>query len=244
MFLLLIALLGFASSILSNISGGAGSLILLPALLVLGVEPIVAIGTIKAAGIGLVVGTSFGSRKKKLIRKEHVKPLLVASIVASFLGPLLSLSLSNHSVKIISSALIIITALFSLYSWNKTAEAQKFSRKSEIVGYCLYFFSSLFLAGFGSGIGLLSTYILINIIGMSALEAVSTRRLVGLVAGPLQLLPFLLSHKVDVGLGIALLLGSLLGGYVGLHVAIKQGNEFIKRMTAISAIVLLIFAFV
>jgi len=243
MLVTIVGLLGFISSFLSNLSGGAGSLILLPALLALGVEPIIAIGTIKFAGLGIVLGTNAGTRQKGLVRKEHLVPLLIVATLASIIGPQLSLHMGAHAVKIVSSVLIIITALFSLFSWRKSADSHKVSKKQEYIGYGLYFLATLALAGFGSGVGLISTYVLMSVIGLSALEAVGTRRAAGLVAAPLQLIPFMLYGKVDYGLGIALLIGSFAGGYLGLKLAIKGGNEFVKRCMAAASIILLIAAF-
>ena len=244
MLIALMVLIGFTTSFVGNVSGGAGSLVQLPALLALGVQPIVAIGSIKLGSLGLVWGAAIGSRKKGIVRKDHLTPMLVLATLASIIGPLVSLNLSSHAIKIISTIFITSTAIFALGSWRASAESHHVSVLRVRLGYLAYFGSSTLLAGFGSGIGILSTYILMSLVGMSALEAIGTRRIAGLIAAPLQLAPFIISDKVDYGLGFALLAGSLVGGFLGLRFAINRGNEFVKRVMAISAIILLAIAFI
>lgn len=240
----MVGLIGLIASYLSNLSGGGGALLILPALLAMGVSPLAAIGTIKIGSLGLVAGSIASSKDKGVIRKDYIYPLLAIVAVASILGPRISLGLDESKVKLISSTFILLTASVALVSLRFDTRRREISRVSRFAGYGLYFVSTSILAGFGSGIGILSNYILIGLLGMSPIETVSTRRVVGLVGVPLQLLVFAIGTQLNWTLGISLLIGNAIGGYFGMNAAIKQGNMFIKKAMALTSIILVISLFI
>lgn len=241
--IILVGLIGLVTSFLSNISGGGGALILLPSLLAIGLEPITAIGTMKVGSIGLVIGSVASTKDKGVVRKEYLLPLILIVAIASVIGPRITFYLSSEQVKIISSVIIIITGLVAILSFKFKARARKVSKTSLYIGYGIYFFTTTVLAGFGSAIGLLSNYILIGLLGMSAVETVSTRRITGLLGTPIQLLAFAFASQINWPLGLSLMAGSIVGGYIGMNTAIEKGNLFIKRAMAVAAIVLVISLF-
>lgn len=240
---LFITLVGFVTSFLSNIAGGSGSVILLPLLLALGVSPPAAVGTDKLTALGLVIGSSLSAKGKKVVRKDYLKPLLGVATLASVIGPLIALNLEASQVRVVSSALIVITAIASIVSWKVAHKPREVNAHSKYFGYLLYFLVTCLLAGFGSA-GLLNTYILIGFLGMSAIETISTRRIVGLVGVPIQLLLFARAGQINWEVGVGLLVASLGGGYLGLNSAIKLGNQIVKRAMAVVSIILVISLFI
>lgn len=242
--LLIVALLGLGNSFLSNMAGGGGARILFPALVLLGFAPIDAVGTIKLGALGLGIGSALTTKGKEVVRMDHMKPLLLIVIAASLLGPIISLNLSQDIVKVISSTMIVITAVASIISWRMAKSGGKVSAKSKYTGYLLYFVAVTLLAGFGSSIGLLMSYIIIGFLGFSAIEAVSTRRVLGLVGLPLQILPFALQGSVDYLIGSVLFVGMAAGGYIGLHTAMKLGSGFLRGSMAVMSIILVGLLFI
>lgn len=239
-----VLLLGVVSSFLSNISGGGGALILLPTLLHLKVPPLQAIGTIKLGAIGIIMGSVAGARHKGVVRRDFIKPLLIITIITSVLGPQLSLIPGENVAKLASSVLIIITALASLASWRMAGASRTATKWQRYSGYALFFIISMLFAGFGSGLGILVNYVLIGFLGMTAVETISTRRVIQIVGIPLQLVSFVSQGEVNVPLGIALIIGTALGGFMGMNMAIKKGNEFVKKAMALVSIILVISLFV
>lgn len=242
--IIVVAFIGLITSFLSNIAGGGGSLILLPALLAIGLSPLNAIGTIKAGAIGLVIGSVASSKGKGLVRKDYLGPLFIIVFLASLVGPQLSVHLPEAKVKVISSLFIIVTSIVAIFSWRLSPERRAVKAWQRNLGYMLYFITITLLAGFGSAIGLLGSYILLGLLGMSALETTATRRLVGVIGAPVQLIAFILSGHVNLAFGLAAGLGSAIGGYIGLNTAFKQGNLFVKRAMGITAILLVASLFV
>ncbi len=241
--LILVFLLGIVSSYLSNISGGGGYFILLPALLHLGIPPLPAIGTIKFGAIGMMFGSFVSAKNKNVIRRDYLKPLIIITAITSILGPQLAFAPSDEAVKLISSIIIIITALASLASWRMAGNSREVTKRQKYLGYGLFFILSTVFAGFGSGLGILVNYVLIGFLGMSAVETISTRRAVAIVGIPIQLIFFIGHGEVNIPLGFALVLGCAIGGFLGLNTAIRKGNMFVKRAMALVAIILVISLF-
>lgn len=239
-----VLLLGIVASFLSNISGGGGALLLLPAMLHLGVPPLKAIGTIKLGAIGLIAGSIMSARHKGVVRWDYLKPLLIITVVTSIIGPQLAFVPSDNTLILISSIIIVITAAATLASWRMAGFAREVTKWQKYWGYTVFFLISTVFAGFGSGMGILVNYVLIGFLGMTAVQTLSTRRVLQIIGIPLQLIFFIGQGAVDIPLGIALILGTAIGGFLGLNTAIRKGNTFVKRAMAVVSIILVISLFV
>ncbi len=240
----LVFFVGFVASFLSGMAGGGGILIVMPFLLALNVSPVQAIATAKMGTLGLLVGSAVEVRGKKIVRKEYLWPLIIIAAAASIIGPQITLNTDPETIKIVSSIMIALTAIVSLVSYRIVGKNRSVSKLSLYAGFLLYFILTILLAGFGSGLGLLSTYALIILLGMTPIETIATRRVVGLVGTPLQLLSFIVAAQVDFKLGIALFLGSFLGSRLGVRISLKRGNNFVKKAMAITSLALVISLFI
>ncbi|OGL34682.1 hypothetical protein A3F65_03205 [Candidatus Saccharibacteria bacterium RIFCSPHIGHO2_12_FULL_47_16b] len=240
---LIIFLVGLVTSFLAGLSGGGAGLIILPVLIGLGLGPIESLGALKMGLIGLVVSSLFSKSARPHVRKDHLRPLILIAAVASVLGPLLAFNLTDSQVKFFSGGLILVVAVASLLTWKIASHTRQVSKKSEYIGYASYFVGGAVLAGFGAGVSLLNNYIVIGLLGMSSLESISTRRMVGLVAVPIQFLMFALGGQVNYPAGWILIGAMAIGGLLGLNYAVKKGNEFVKKVMAATAIVLVILLF-
>lgn len=234
-------LLGLIPGFLSNIAGGGAGLIAVPSLMALGLSPISAIATTKFGAVGFIAGSGISGHARKLTRYDHAKPLIFIAIITSVIGPLISMKLSQSHVKSLIAFFIILTACVSLASIKKSYISKEVSKSSRRVGYILFFLSSTMGAGFASGMGLLGNYILILLLGFSALETIATTRTIGIIGTIIQLLIFVKGGNIDYALGSLLLVGSFIGGYFGMHFAVKKGNDFVKKAMAVFAVVLVIY---
>ncbi len=240
---LIVLVVGLVTSFLANVTGGGGALIILPVLIGLGLSPIDAIGTIILGAVGFVVGSAVSRHARGIVRRDHIMPMIFIVAAASIIGPSISVNLSQSSVKAISGTMIILTAIISLVTWNAASHSRSVSSSSRYSGYGLYFVTSTLLAGFSSGIGLLSNYILVGLVGLSAIETIATRRIAGLIGVPIQLAIYAGSGHVHLAFGLLLSLSSFVGAYFGINYAIKKGSDFVKKAMTITAIALVILTF-
>lgn len=240
---LIILLVGIVISFLAGLSGGGAGLIILPVLFALGLGSTEAVGAMKMGFIGFVLSSLFSTTARPHVRKDYLRPLIIIVTVTSLAGPLVAIGLDDSQVKFISSTLILITAIASLLTWRMASKTRTVTQMSQYLGYFSYSISGLLVAGFGAGISLISNYILIGLLGMSPLQSVATRRIVGLIAVPLQFIMFALAGEVDYVAGSMLVIGMAIGGLLGLNYAVKKGNEFVKKAMAVASIILVITLF-
>lgn len=74
--------------------------------------------------------------------------------------------------------------------------------------------------------------VMMNLLGLTALEANATRRIPGFLLASVSLLIYISSDVVYYAHGLAMLAGMVVGGYIGTHIAIKQGSKFVKIVFA------------
>jgi len=105
------------------------------------------------------------------------------------------------------------------------------------IGLVLYFLIQIFTGFFGAGTGVFIFYILMLCFGLTITEAVATQSIPLLVLSISSLALFALHGIIDYEIGIVLLAGMALGGYIGAHFALKKGNKWIKGLFAVIVII-------
>lgn len=235
--------IGMAGSAISATCGAGAGLLTSPYFILLGLPPQTAIGTAKFGGIGLTIGSLGRFKKTEHIRWEFVASFMLVSILAGIAGAQLLLFLNGETVHYI----VVYAALLALpFLFLKKIGIEQFQpTKTQLgIGYVCKFFTESVQAAFGSGLGVLTSIVVMFFFGFTALEANATKRIPGLLKELVTIPAFAIAGIIAYDHGFALMLGSLVGGYAGAHIAVKKGNVFVKIMlaivVAITAIMILI----
>lgn len=232
--------ISLVANLLSSLAGGGAGLLQLPALIFLGLAFPVALVTHKIASVALGLGASV-----KHIRAGHFNWRFAALILATGLpgvicGAFWVLSIPERVAQILLGVLTLALGLYSII--NPKLGQNNESKHRDYAGYCIGG-AVLFLIGalngsLTSGSGLFVTLWIIRWFGLEYKEALAyTMILVGFFwngAGALTLSLEQAPHWVWLP---ALLGGSLIGGYLGAHLAIVKGNLFIKRVFELLTVV-------
>jgi len=215
------------ASIGSSIAGGGGGLLISPYMILIGLPPQVAVATPKLAGLGLAIGSVQRFARSNVINWRMVVWLAPISIVAGIVGPQILVQTSQKVVGYIVIAVSISLSLATLKSKVGLEERQP-SKRGRLLGYALYSLIAILQAAFGSGIGSLIMFVFMGLLGMNALAANATKRVVGVgILIPASIILFS-NGLIDVPHGIAMLLGMYCGGWIGAHIAINRGSQFIR----------------
>jgi uncharacterized membrane protein YfcA len=226
----------FFFSLLANIfsafAGGGAGLIQLPLLIFLGLSFGVALATHKVATVALGVGATARHLREGSLEWRFSLWVLVTGIPGVALGGITILQVPDQWARI---ALGILTIGLGVYSLLKANLGQVHApRHRDRAGYLaggLGLFTIGFLNGsLTSGTGLFCTLWLVRWFGLDYRRAVAyTLVLVGLFWNGAGAITLGLLGRIQWPWLPALLAGSLLGGYVGAHLAITGGNRWIKR---------------
>ncbi len=229
-FFLLIA--SFLANWFSALSGGGAGLIQFPMLIFLGLPFGVALATHKVASVALGVGATLRHMRESHLERRLAAAILLAGVPGVVLG---SSFILQVPARLAQTVLGVLTIGLGLYSIFKPALGQHFTPKNQSGSAWLPGLAGIFCVGvlngsITSGTGLFLTLWLIHYFGLDYKRAVAyTLILVGLIWNGTGAVVLGVLGTVAWTWMPALLLGSLLGGYVGSHWAITRGNKLIKR---------------
>lgn len=230
----------------SALAGGGAGLIQLPALIFLGLPFPLALATHKIATVALGIGATGRHLKEGHLNWPLVLLIIVAGGPAVILGVLAILDFDPRSAEIILGLLTLALVLYSFFKPDLGQQSQEKHR--HVWGYVIGALG-LFVFGFingalSAGSGLFVTLWLIYWFGLDYKTAVAQTMLgVGLVWNAIGALSMGVMAEVQWSWLPALLIGSLVGGYLGAHTSILSGNKVVKRVfeliTLIAALKLL-----
>lgn len=230
---LILLIVSLIANILSAMAGGGAGLLQLPALIFLGLPFSIALATHKIATVALGVGATFKHSQQKTTRLPLALVMLGFGLPGVIIGAKAVLSIPEPLAK---TFLGVLTAGLGLYSMVKKSLGQDYHPKhSDWQGHLLGGIG-LFVLGFlngalSSGTGLFVTLWLVTWYGFDYKRATAyTMILVGLFWNGTGAVTFAMLTEVQWDWLPMLLLGSLLGGYVGASLAVKHGNPVIKKV--------------
>jgi uncharacterized membrane protein YfcA len=229
---ILLFIIATVANLFSALAGGGAGLLQLPALLFLGLPFSVALATHKVASVFLGIGATARHLKSSQLNLKFVAIILACGLPGVIIGANAILKIDAHWSQL---ALGILTLGLGLYSGFQSELGKTLALKHQdwpglALGGTVLFLIGALNGSLTSGTGLFVTLWLVRWFGLDYKMAVAyTLVLVGIFwngAGAITL--GVLGHIQWTWLP-ALILGSLMGGYAGAHLAIVKGNSLIKR---------------
>ena len=221
-----------AANFFSALSGGGAGLIQFPILIFLGLPFGVALATHKVASVALGLGATLRHFRESHLERRFSLIILGAGLPGVVLGAATILQVPE---KLATLLLGVLTFSLGLYSIFKPRLGMDYEPRNDRGGPLLAGMAGLFIVGFlngsiTSGTGLFLTLWLIRHFGLDYKRAVAyTLILCGVVWNGTGALVLGVLGTIAWDWMPALLAGSVIGGYLGSHVAIRKGNLWIKR---------------
>lgn len=231
--------IALCANALSALAGGGAGLIQLPAIIFLGLPFSVALATHKVASVALGIGASIRHYRNGSFDKKISMIVVASGVPGVIAGANCILLVPTY---LATMALGILTIAIGIYSACKPALGQHYNNKHRdtngyIIGAVGLFFFGFLNGSLTSGTGLLVTLWLIRWFGFDyKLATAHTLVLVGLCWNSTGAITLGVQQEIAWAWLPALLLGSLLGGYIGAHLSIIKGNQLIKRVFEITTI--------
>ena len=229
---ILLFFISLAANIFSAFAGGGAGLLQFPALIFLGLPFGLALATHKVASVALGVGATLRHLREKSLERRFSLFILAAGLPGVVAGAGFILQVPDRLAQV---SLGLLTMGLGVYSWfNKQLGLEHAPKNRHRRGYWLGG-AALFLIGIlngslASGTGLFCTIWLVRWFGLDYRRAVAyTLVLVGLFWNGAGALTLGLLGEIKWSWLPVLLVGSLVGGYLGAHWSIVKGNRWIKR---------------
>lgn len=221
------------ANLFSAMAGGGAGLLQLPAIIFLGLSFTTALATHKVASVALGVGATIRHLKESSLERKFALFILITGLPGVTLGALVILSVPDRAAEL---ALGVMTTGLAVYSFFQPQLGQCYEQKHrDTTGYLLggivIFIIGILNGSLTSGTGLFVTIWLVKWFGLDYKRAVAyTLILVGLFWNATGAFTLGMLGTIQWDWLPALLLGSLIGGYLGAHISISRSNRLIKRV--------------
>lgn len=236
---IIIFIISLIANSFSAFSGGGAGLIQLPVLLFLGLPFSVALATHKVASVALGVGATLRHLKGHSLERRFTLFILATGLPGVILGASLILKIPDPIAKSALGVLILGLGIYSTLNKDLGQHYQPSHRSKSGYGLggLVLFIIGILNGSLTSGTGLFVTLWLVRWFGLDYKRAVAyTLVLVGLFWNGAGAMTLGILSQIHWAWLPALLLGSLLGGYIGAHLSIIKGNRLIKRVFEIITI--------
>ena len=232
--LLQLALFGGAlvANALSALAGGGAGLVQLPLLMLLGLPFPFALATHKLASVALGVGATLRHARERSLDPGMAALMLLSGLPGVWLGARLVLAVPPRLCTLLLGMLTIALGIYSASrpQLGRHSQPKRHGIAGLLLGGLGLFTIGVLNGSLTSGTGLFVTLWLVGWFGLDYGRAVAyTLILVGLFWNGTGALTLGLQGQIAWRWLPALLLGSVLGGYLGAHMALARGSALVKR---------------
>ena len=233
--LALLVLASLVAGYIDAVAGGAG-LILIPAFLMVGLPPQVALAQEKLVStIGTIAAIKNFMKSSSIVWK--IIPIGIASaIFGAFIGAKVILMLPTHVINYIILAFLPIGLLATLFkgklmSGNNQAGEIK---KSAVAVFFTCLVVGFYDGFFGPGTGSIFIIALYMINRLSLLQASATSKIFNFASNIGAFVAFLIAGKMAFLIGIPMIIANLIGNHFGSLHAIHTDGAIIKKVLIIT----------
>lgn len=242
-------LAGFFGGVLNSIAGG-GSFITFPALIFVGIPPVIANATNTFASCAGYMSGTYAFRKELAEHKEQLLLIILISLVGGITGAWLLLKTPEAVFRQAIPWLLLFATLLFIFGGKINAIFKDMAtnhRHASALGGILLLIILLGVAIYGgffnAGLGIIALSYL-ALAGYTNINAMNGLKL--LISSTVSLIAITLFIYNDVIAwreGTIVLFGTLAGGYVAAHLSRKLSQKQVRRFVIFASIVTTVYFF-
>lgn len=237
--LITLILVFFFTSIISVVTGST-SLITVPVMFQLKIEPQIALATNMLALMFMSVGGAIPFAGKKIIDRRRLPLLITLTLIGSVIGALLVTVIPAGAIPLIIAIAMILVAAFSIANRKagiiEPVEAP--SKTTELLGYALTFALGIYGGFFSGGYVTLLTAGYISLFRMTFLQAIAITKVINVFSSLMAVFIFAWHGLIDYRLGLVLGAVAFLGSLIGSWLTQRMSNEWLRRIFLATVILL------
>lgn len=227
--LLFLCFSGFIAAFVDSIAGGGG-LISIPAFLMAGVPPHLALGTNKFCSTTASFTSSLNFAKSGKVNFSILKYLIPFTLVGAIFGVNTVLMVDQGKLQSFVLIMILFVGLYSLFSKSigKEDTFNGLNKKNFILGILLCFCLGFYDGFFGPGTGSFLMFGLISVFGFDFTKAAGNTKVLNFTSNITALLIFAFNSQINYYYGIPVALCMIMGARFGTKLALDKGSKLIK----------------
>ncbi|MFZ5638771.1 MAG: sulfite exporter TauE/SafE family protein [Pseudomonadota bacterium] len=228
---LLTALVGFSAGLIDSIVVGGG-LVATPAMLNLhpGLHILQIIGTNRTSSIFGTGVAAWNYLRRIRIERRVLLPACIAALSASAIGVQLAKRVDGEALKWIVLAICVALAIYTAVRKDLgLREERRFHPRHEAlaaasIGAATGFYNGLI----GPGTGTIMVFAFVSFLGLDFLKSSAVSKSANVAADLSSWTVLAIGGFVMWALALPLILGNMLGSYLGSHLAIRRGQGFVR----------------
>lgn len=218
-----------------NVIAGGGSFLTLPVLIFLGLPPTVANGTNRIGILLESLTAVYGFSKSGVMDWRAAIWAGLPASLGALIGSFIATNIDDQSFQKTLAILMLVITLVTLWSPIKKSSL-KLTPPPKSIFICLAFFLVGIYGGFvqaGVGFFLLAatTWCGLNLVRGNAVKVLTV-----FIFTAISLAMFAWEGKVDWFTGSILAIGFSIGGWLGTHLTLSRGHNWVKRVVTFSIV--------
>jgi hypothetical protein len=225
-----------------NTLAGGGSLITVPLLVVVGLEPNVANGTNRLGVLVQSVVASWTFRRSGIdmgrLGRLSGSAILATGLLGALAGAYLATRVSNDTFRLFFALTMLPVAALVFAQPKRWLERLEARPVRAVWLAAAFVFVGLYAGFVQAGVGIIALMALVGLGAGNLVSANAFKVFAVAVFALLSLVIFALNDQVDLLAGLVLATGSALGGYLGGLLAAHRGERWIRGAVLLASVAL------
>lgn len=235
--LVALGFVGLLAGFVDAIAGGGG-LIAIPVLLAVGIPPVTAFGTNKVQSVVGTVIAAFTYWRKGFVSLRTLAFAIPLTFIGAFLGAVVVKSIDVTVLKYAVPVALIAVALYFAFA-PKLTDEDSHARLSVLIfvpvmGFAVGFYDGIL----GPGTGSFMTLGFVTLFGLGLTRAAGHTKVLNLTSNLGALALFIPSGNVVWPVAGVMIIGQIIGGYLGAMTGIRFGAKLIRPLVVVISVAL------
>jgi len=237
--ILFLVVTGFIASFIDSVVGGGG-LISLPALLLTGLPPTMALGTNKMASVMGCCTSTLSFLRSGKIDLHLIKFLFPLSFIGAALGVITVQQIPSQFLKplVVVMLLVVTVYTFTRKEWGDVSTYQGMTKKTAYLSGFVAFSIGFYDGFFGPGAGSFFIFAFL-MIGFDFVVAAGNSKALNFASNIAAVITFIYFGSVNYYYAIPMGLSMIVGAIAGSHLAIKKGAAYVRPLFLFMSVLLI-----
>jgi uncharacterized membrane protein YfcA len=218
---------------------GGGGLLVLPALIMVGISPLQALGTNKLQGtMGTATASMMMLRHRKVVWRE-VRILMLTAFIGSACGSLAVQAMDTAFLEFMIPLVLIAVAAYFLLSGSMLKHQGAFTVPAPVFQNAVVPAIGLYDGVLGPGAGSFFSLAGVALRGQPLLQATATAKTLNFATNFASLLVFVSAGNFIWQAGLVMMAGQVIGAYAGSHILFKINPLYLRALIVVICLAML-----